>query len=90
MKCKILDYFTVHQNNAKCTIHCKTKFVSGLHLISIANMDPAPCFYYSILGWQPGIQETAATWDEEWDRFGDEGMPRILILPGSPLYLCFC
>jgi hypothetical protein len=53
-------------------------------------MDPAPCFYYSILGWQPGIQETAATWDEEWDRFGDEGMPRILILPGSPLYLCFC
>lgn len=26
------------------------------------------------LGWQPGIQETAASWDEEWDRFGDEGM----------------
>ncbi|CAN6173693.1 unnamed protein product [Urochloa humidicola] len=28
-------------------------------------------------GWQPGIQETAATWDEEWDRFGDEGFSII-------------
>jgi len=32
-------------------------------------------FFFLILGWQPGIQETAATWDEEWDRFGDGGMP---------------
>jgi hypothetical protein len=32
--------------------------------------------YFIILftGWQPGIQETAAAWDEEWDRLGDEGM----------------
>ncbi|AQK83069.1 Calcium-binding EF hand family protein [Zea mays] len=28
-------------------------------------------------GWQTGIQETAATWDEEWDRFGDEGFSII-------------
>lgn len=26
-------------------------------------------------GWQPGIQEGAAVWDEEWDKFEDEGMP---------------
>lgn len=25
-------------------------------------------------GWQPGIQEVAADWDEEWDKFEDEGM----------------
>ncbi|CAH2036697.1 unnamed protein product [Thlaspi arvense] len=24
-------------------------------------------------GWQPGIQEGAALWDEEWDKFDDEG-----------------
>ncbi|XP_066370532.1 uncharacterized protein [Miscanthus floridulus] len=28
-------------------------------------------------GWQPGIQETAYAWDEEWDRFGDEGFSII-------------
>ncbi|KQK16641.1 epidermal growth factor receptor substrate 15-like 1 [Brachypodium distachyon] len=28
-------------------------------------------------GWQPGIQETAAAWDEEWDRFGDDGFSII-------------
>ncbi|GJM97380.1 hypothetical protein PR202_ga14303 [Eleusine coracana subsp. coracana] len=27
--------------------------------------------------WQPGIEETAAAWDEEWDRFGDEGFSII-------------
>lgn len=26
-------------------------------------------------GWEPGIQEGAALWDEEWDKFEDEGMP---------------
>ncbi|KAL9238074.1 hypothetical protein vseg_012549 [Gypsophila vaccaria] len=25
-------------------------------------------------GWQPGIQEGAAVWDEEWDKFEDEGL----------------
>ncbi|KAM1791327.1 hypothetical protein ACFX12_035306 [Malus domestica] len=24
-------------------------------------------------GWQPGIQEGAADWDEDWDKFEDEG-----------------
>uniref|UniRef100_A0A7N0T036 Uncharacterized protein n=1 Tax=Kalanchoe fedtschenkoi TaxID=63787 RepID=A0A7N0T036_KALFE len=24
-------------------------------------------------GWQPGIQENAVVWDEEWDKFEDEG-----------------
>jgi hypothetical protein len=26
------------------------------------------------LGWQPGIQEAAADWDEGWDKFDNEGM----------------
>ncbi|KAK2660910.1 hypothetical protein Ddye_007443 [Dipteronia dyeriana] len=25
------------------------------------------------VGWQPGIQEGASVWDEEWDKFEDEG-----------------
>ncbi|GMH04679.1 hypothetical protein Nepgr_006519 [Nepenthes gracilis] len=25
-------------------------------------------------GWQPGIQEGAAIWDEDWDKFDDEGL----------------
>ncbi|XP_065848288.1 uncharacterized protein [Euphorbia lathyris] len=25
------------------------------------------------VGWQPGIQESAAVWDEEWDKFEDDG-----------------
>ncbi|XP_074273428.1 uncharacterized protein LOC141597021 [Silene latifolia] len=25
-------------------------------------------------GWQPGIQEEASVWDEEWDKFEDEGL----------------
>ena len=24
-------------------------------------------------GWQPGIQENAAEWDDDWDKFEDEG-----------------
>lgn len=34
------------------------------------------CFFsvYCCLGWQPGIQEGAADWDEDWDKFEDEGM----------------
>uniref|UniRef100_A0A0D9WUD1 Uncharacterized protein n=1 Tax=Leersia perrieri TaxID=77586 RepID=A0A0D9WUD1_9ORYZ len=28
-------------------------------------------------GWQPGIQETAGLWDEEWDKFGDDGFSII-------------
>lgn len=40
-------------------------------------------------GWQPGIQEGAVDWDEEWDKFEDEGMSpwhkqariRLLFLP---------
>nr|TKR75394.1 epidermal growth factor receptor substrate 15-like 1 isoform X1 [Populus alba] len=29
-------------------------------------------------GWQPGIQEGAATWDEDWDKFEDEGFSKEL------------
>lgn len=25
-------------------------------------------------GWQPGIEGTAADWDEDWDKFEDEGI----------------
>lgn len=28
-------------------------------------------------GWQPGIQEVAADWDEDWDKFNDEGFAII-------------
>lgn len=34
-------------------------------------------FFY--LGWQPGIQEEAADWDDEWDKFEDEGRPNIVL-----------
>lgn len=29
-------------------------------------------------GWQPGNPEGAAVWDEDWDKFEDEGMPYAL------------
>lgn len=32
------------------------------------------------LGWQPGIQENSAVWDEEWDKFEDEGMQFLVFL----------
>ncbi|KAJ4867870.1 Calcium-binding EF hand family protein [Raphanus sativus] len=38
----------------------------GLEVKSKALVDLPP-------GWQPGIQEGAALWDEEWDKFEDEG-----------------
>ncbi|ONK64215.1 uncharacterized protein A4U43_C07F23330 [Asparagus officinalis] len=28
-------------------------------------------------GWQPGVQESAADWDEDWDKFNDEGFAII-------------
>ncbi|GLJ06911.1 hypothetical protein SUGI_0052270 [Cryptomeria japonica] len=28
-------------------------------------------------GWQPGIQETAAQWDDDWDKFEDEGFTAV-------------
>ncbi|XP_041021373.1 epidermal growth factor receptor substrate 15-like 1 isoform X1 [Juglans microcarpa x Juglans regia] len=31
-------------------------------------------------GWEPGIQEGAALWDEEWDKFEDEGFVNDLTL----------
>ncbi|CAI0381650.1 unnamed protein product [Linum tenue] len=31
-------------------------------------------------GWQPGIQENAAPWDEEWDKFEDEGFGHDLTI----------
>lgn len=35
------------------------------------------CYHYficnNVSGWQPGIQEGAAVWDEDWDKFEDEG-----------------
>ncbi|XP_015574637.1 epidermal growth factor receptor substrate 15 isoform X3 [Ricinus communis] len=31
-------------------------------------------------GWQPGIQEGAAVWDEEWDKFEDEGFANDLTI----------
>lgn len=34
----------------------------------------ASCFLIFLKGWQPGIQEGAADWDEDWDKFDDEGI----------------
>ncbi|CAK9200109.1 unnamed protein product [Sphagnum troendelagicum] len=31
-------------------------------------------------GWQPGIQEKAALWDENWDKFDEEGLPHLVLL----------
>lgn len=34
-------------------------------------------------GWQPGIEGTAADWDEDWDKFEDEGtffLNKILLI----------
>lgn len=31
-------------------------------------------------GWQSGIQATAADWDENWDKFEDEGIPIPFLL----------
>ena len=31
-------------------------------------------FFLYLLGWQPGIQEGTADWDENWDKFEDDGM----------------
>lgn len=35
---------------------------------------------FSNKGWQPGIQVGAADWDEDWDKFEDEGMLEEFIL----------
>ncbi|KAL6180834.1 hypothetical protein ACLB2K_047493 [Fragaria x ananassa] len=34
-------------------------------------------------GWQPGIQDGAAVWDEEWDKFDDEGFGNDLKIDSS-------
>ncbi|KAK6939093.1 EH domain [Dillenia turbinata] len=39
----------------------------GLHVNSTVIIRLPP-------GWQPGIQEGAAVWDEDWDKFEDEGL----------------
>lgn len=34
-------------------------------------------------GWEPGIQEGAAVWNEEWDKFEDEGLLHSLFFVES-------
>ncbi|KAL3505505.1 hypothetical protein ACH5RR_035346 [Cinchona calisaya] len=34
-------------------------------------------------GWQPGIPEVAAVWDEEWDKFEDEGFSFDVAVPAN-------
>ncbi|KAJ4837699.1 hypothetical protein Tsubulata_035014 [Turnera subulata] len=53
----------------------------GLEVKSTAMIELPP-------GWQPGFPEGAATWDEEWDKFEDEGFSNDLMVdvkdaPGS-------
>lgn len=31
-------------------------------------------FFFVIEGWQPGVPEISAVWDEDWDKFEDEGL----------------
>ncbi|KAL3514876.1 hypothetical protein ACH5RR_027593 [Cinchona calisaya] len=45
------------------TVRCKKH---GVEVKSTALIELPP-------GWQPGIPEIAAVWDEEWDKFEDEG-----------------
>lgn len=35
------------------------------------------------IGWQPGIQDGAAVWDEDWDKFEDEGFANNLTIDAS-------
>ncbi|XP_021827512.1 actin cytoskeleton-regulatory complex protein pan1 [Prunus avium] len=35
------------------------------------------------IGWQPGIQDGAAVWDEDWDKFEDEGFANNLTIDTS-------
>ncbi|GMP47567.1 hypothetical protein CsSME_00015241 [Camellia sinensis var. sinensis] len=39
------------------------------------------CLYLSILGWQPGIPEISSVWDEDWDKFKDEGFSFDVAMP---------
>ncbi|PPD87905.1 hypothetical protein GOBAR_DD15155 [Gossypium barbadense] len=51
----------------------------GTSLSEIISAVPVPLFPYLLEmntrndGWQPGIQEGTADWDEDWDKFEDEG-----------------
>lgn len=31
------------------------------------------CLLFLFLGWEPGAPEGAIDWDEDWDKFEDEG-----------------
>ena len=35
-------------------------------------------------GWQPGIPEISAVWDEDWDKFEDEGFSHDVTTPTNP------
>ncbi|KAF4370495.1 hypothetical protein G4B88_005216 [Cannabis sativa] len=37
-------------------------------------------FFFMLHSWEPGIQEGAAVWDEEWDKFEDEGFVNDLTI----------
>lgn len=39
-----------------------------------------------LLGWQPGSTEGAAVWDEDWDKFEDEGIPYSFSVYFSSLF----
>lgn len=43
-----------------------------------------------ILGWQPTIQEGAANWDEDWDKFVDEGLNLCNIMIVLLMYELLC
>ncbi|KAI3724685.1 hypothetical protein L2E82_36471 [Cichorium intybus] len=35
-------------------------------------------------GWQPGVPEISAVWDEDWDKFEDEGFSFDVVGPANP------
>lgn len=43
-----------------------------------------------LLGWQPGIPDDSAIWDEEWDKFEDEGIQVVLDKLFNSLHLQCC
>ncbi|KAK3010620.1 hypothetical protein RJ639_012323 [Escallonia herrerae] len=46
----------------------------GVHVKSTALIELPP-------GWQPGIPEVSAVWDEDWDKFEDEGFSFDVAVP---------
>lgn len=48
-----------------CVDNCITHIYSFVYIHGLSSL---------FTGWQPGIQECAADWDEDWDKLEEEGI----------------